>query len=177
MSIVPRYLLAFPTLSLLLHLSSLFCCLQLLFALMLHKQTSFFTSLLPLEKKKCLALCCELCSLLDGNKWKAIHYMKRSSQGMSSQLLLLKHYCSLSQIKCPLSRLHQITLVRMTFSISTIKISHSAEWPWKEFLSTILSRKQQQKLKSKILMVDGGHVVTLSYVVSTSEKCQMNSAT
>lgn len=87
MSIVPTYLPAFPT-SLtpplgsyfLLHLPFLFCCPQLPWsALMLLKQTLSFTSPCPLpQEQKRLALCCELCPLLDGNKWQAIRSMKRS---------------------------------------------------------------------------------------------------
>lgn len=45
-------------------------------------------------------------------------------------------------------------------------------------------KEKIKKLKSKTLLLNAGHVVTLSYVVSTSEKyqtqhthCQVNSAT
>lgn len=37
----------------------------------------------------------------------------------------------------------------------------------------VKKKKKHNKLKSKTLMLNVGHVVTLSYVVSTSEKYQM----
>lgn len=41
------------------------------------------------------------------------------------------------------------------------------------FEQNIVKKKKTNKLKSKTLMLNVGHVVTLSYVVSTSEKYQM----